>query len=146
MAIRNHSNILSTKPMQSKVATALAAYFAEINGQYRTGNATEHSYRPALKTLLEALLPGVTVINEPKQIDCGAPDYILMKNDLPVSFVEAKDIGDSDLAGRRNNRSSSTATRQDSIPSPSRTIWISGFGGTARKSCQSGWVRNATAS
>jgi hypothetical protein len=30
-------------------------YISELNALYRAGNATEHSYRPALKTLLEAL-------------------------------------------------------------------------------------------
>jgi hypothetical protein len=32
------------------------------------------------------------VINEPARITCGAPDYILMKKDIPVGYIEAKDI------------------------------------------------------
>lgn len=58
-----------------------------------TGNATEHSYRPALKSLLEAVVPGITATNEPRRIDCGAPDYIITQNGIPLGFVEAKDIG-----------------------------------------------------
>ena len=87
-----------------KPEEAIRQYLAAIDALYRTGKATEHSYRPALRDLLSALLPEVAVINEPKRIECGAPDYILQKGGMPVAFVEAKDIGDPDLAGRRKNR------------------------------------------
>jgi len=59
------------------------------------GNATEHTHRPALKTLLENLDSTVTATNEPKHIDCGAPDYILRKGSVTVGYIEAKDIGKS---------------------------------------------------
>ena len=77
-------------------------YISELNQQYRTGVAREHSYRPALKDLLQALLPKMVVTNEPAHIECGAPDYIVSrkKDNLPVFFVEAKDVGDTDLDGK----------------------------------------------
>ncbi len=80
----------------------LKQYISELNLQYKTGIAREHSYRPALKDLLQSLLPKMVVTNEPAHIECGAPDYIISrKNDhLPVFFVEAKDVGDTDLDGR----------------------------------------------
>jgi predicted helicase len=78
------------------IAKEIAQYIAEINRIYKAGNATEHSYRPALKSLLENLTSGLTVINEPRRIDCGAPDYIAIRNDIPVGYIEAKDI-DTDL-------------------------------------------------
>ncbi|MCR5750778.1 MAG: N-6 DNA methylase [Kiritimatiellae bacterium] len=41
-------------------------------------------------------------MNEAKRMACGAPDFILIdKNKLPVMFVETKDLGDSDLDGRK---------------------------------------------
>ena len=80
-------------------------YIKELNAQYKTGKATEHSYRPALKELLQSLLPKMTVINEPRRYDFGAPDYILMRKDAPVAFIEAKDfIKTNDLAGRKENK------------------------------------------
>ena len=84
----------------------LKEYIAELNRQYQTGMAREHSYRPALKQLLADLLPQLTVTNEPARIDCGAPDYIVSErtSHLPVFFVEAKDIGDTDLDGRRQHK------------------------------------------
>src|SRR5712691_6223517 len=68
-------------------------YLVEVEEAYRAGNSTEHTHRPALKTLLELCEPGVTATNEPKRIKCGAPDYIVTRKEIPVGFVEAKDIG-----------------------------------------------------
>ena len=80
----------------------LKLYIGELNQQYKTGLAREHSYRPALKELLQSLLPQMVVTNEPAHFECGAPDYIItrQKDHLPVFFVEAKDLGDTDLDGR----------------------------------------------
>ncbi len=76
-------------------------YIAEIDKIWRTGGATEHSYRGALQRLLADLMPGLSVLNEPRRIACGAPDYIIARRGLPVAFVEAKDIGDADLDGKK---------------------------------------------
>ena len=83
----------------------LKLYIDELNKQYKTGLAREHSYRPALKDLLQSLLPKMIVTNEPAHFECGAPDYIIQreKDHLPVFFVEAKDVNDNDLNGRNKN-------------------------------------------
>ena len=83
----------------------LKQYVGELNQQYKTGLAREHSYRPALKDYMQSLLPKMVVTNEPAHFECGAPDYIISreKDHLPVFFVEAKDINDSDLDGRNKN-------------------------------------------
>ena len=87
---------------------AVAQYVDEVSKQFSTGKATEHSYRPALAKLLGDLLPKFTITNEPSRIQCGAPDYIIAKGkgatSIPVAFVEAKDIGDSDLDGNRQHK------------------------------------------
>lgn len=77
----------------------LNEYVASINKRYKLGNATEHTYRGDLEHLIEAIVPDVSATNEPKRIKCGAPDYVLMRRDIPVGFIEAKDIGDKDLSG-----------------------------------------------
>ena len=71
----------------------LTDYIAKVNTLYITGNAREHSYRGDLQNLLTALLPGVLVTNEPARVECGAPDYVLTRKDVPVGYIEAKDIG-----------------------------------------------------
>jgi predicted helicase len=68
-------------------------YITKINTLYITGNAREHSYRGDLQNLIMAILPDVLVTNEPARVECGAPDYVLTRKDIPVGYIEAKDIG-----------------------------------------------------
>ena len=93
-------------PVNKESLGLVRKYLAEVAVQWKTGQATEHSYRPALKTLLEGLLKNVIVINEPQHIKCGAPDYILRdrRTSLHLGFIEAKDIGDGDLDGNGVHR------------------------------------------
>lgn len=81
----------------------ISNYIENINRRYKHGNATEHTFRGDLQQLIESLLPEVRATNEPKRQTCGAPDYILTKREVPVGFIEAKDIGDDDLAGAKKN-------------------------------------------
>ncbi len=79
----------------------LKEYISIVNQKYRAGNATEHSYRGTLEQLMQSLLPKLRIVNEPKRVKCGAPDYIASRKDgMPVFYIEAKDIGDNDLDGR----------------------------------------------
>ena len=71
----------------------ISEYISIVNQRYQAGNATEHSYRDDLQQLLQTLLPDVDITNEPKRIECGAPDYILSRKDVPVGYIEAKDVG-----------------------------------------------------
>jgi len=76
-------------------------YIESINKRYRLGNATEHTFRGDLQQLIETLVPEIRATNEPKRQSCGAPDYILTKKDIPIGFIEAKDIGNPDLDGQK---------------------------------------------
>jgi hypothetical protein len=53
----------------SAPSAEISRYLAEVDTLYRAGNATEHSYRPALKSLLENITTGLTITNEPKHKD-----------------------------------------------------------------------------
>src|SRR5674476_211371 len=76
-------------------------YLQSINTHYKLGNSTEHTYRGDLQQLIEYLSPGFRATNEPKRQKCGAPDYIITKKDIPIGFIEAKDIGAVDLEGTK---------------------------------------------
>src|ERR1017187_9589361 len=78
-------------------------YLREIEQIHARGNATEHSYRGALQTLIDALDPKVRAVNEPKRIKVGAPDYIIQDGETPLGYIEAKDIG-VDLDGKDTQR------------------------------------------
>src|ERR1700745_1840107 len=71
----------------------IAEYISEINKEYKTGRATEHSYRGYLQNLIKSISTDVMVTNEPTRVKCGAPDYIITKRDIPIGYIEAKDIG-----------------------------------------------------
>jgi predicted helicase len=68
-------------------------YVQEVKQIYQGQNATEHTYRPALKKLIESLDYGIQATNEPKRIACGAPDFLVMQGALEIGHIEAKDIG-----------------------------------------------------
>jgi predicted helicase len=71
----------------------VSEYIEKVNTRYKSGITTEHSFRGDLQNLLETLLPNILVTNEPKRIKCGAPDYILTLKNIPVGYIEAKDLG-----------------------------------------------------
>jgi predicted helicase len=79
-------------------------YIREIDRLYHVGNTTEHSFRGTLATYLQSILKNFVVTNEPRRIDCGAPDYVITLKSIPVAFIEAKDINDRDLDGRREHK------------------------------------------
>lgn len=69
------------------------SYINTLNLRYQTGISREHTYRGDLQSLLMIILPEILVTNEPARVECGAPDYVLTKKDIPVGYIEAKDIG-----------------------------------------------------
>jgi len=68
-------------------------YLKQVKSRFSTGISTEHSYRADLQNLLNKMIKGITVTNEPKRQKCGAPDYIIQKKEVPLGYIEAKDIG-----------------------------------------------------
>ena len=78
-------------------------YIDNINKRYKLGNATEHTFRGDLQQLIEKLVPEISATNEPKRQSCGAPDYISTKQNIPVGFIETKNIGDKDLEGKKKS-------------------------------------------
>ena len=74
---------------------AVYAYLKQINAKFRTGISTEHTYRTYLQSLLEELAPdrNLNITNEPTRIQCGAPDFIIRNREIPLGYIEAKDVG-----------------------------------------------------
>lgn len=72
---------------------SIAEYRRDVRATHGTGQATEHSYRPALQALLETLSNDIRAINEPTQADYGAPDLIVQRRQVPIGHIECKDIG-----------------------------------------------------
>ncbi|MBN2076402.1 MAG: N-6 DNA methylase [Dehalococcoidales bacterium] len=68
-------------------------YLKSIENKLINDDATEHTHRPALAALVENLSSGISATNEPKRIECGAPDYVIRKGSITIGYIEAKDIG-----------------------------------------------------
>ena len=78
---------------------AFGDYVSNLRTRFGSGDATEHTHRPALQTLLESAFENVVATNEPKRIECGAPDFLISRPDgarQTIGYIEAKDI-DTDL-------------------------------------------------
>jgi hypothetical protein len=71
----------------------LPDYLKTILKDVSQGNATEHTHRPALKSLVDSLVDGVIATNEPKRSTCGAPDFIVSRGQIPIGYIETKDVG-----------------------------------------------------
>ena len=73
----------------------ISNYINQLLLELATGNAMEHSYRPALKTLFESMDPSIRAVNEPSRSAHGAPDFAFYKstnNSLVLGYVETKDL------------------------------------------------------
>lgn len=68
-------------------------YLASISAALAKGDATEHTHRPSLKSLIESFGSGIIATNEPKRIACGAPDFVVSRGGLTLGYAEAKDVG-----------------------------------------------------
>lgn len=76
-------------------------FLQSVTAIQKTGQATEHSYRPALQKLFGSLDPKVTALNEPKRVQVGAPDFSISRGDIVIGHCEAKDI-DIDLKAMKD--------------------------------------------
>jgi len=90
------------------------AYLKQIEKALSAGDATEHTHRPALKSLIESLETGVEAINEPKRSDCGAPDFVVRRKGkrLTIGHIEAKDV-DKDLGATESDSARKTPSSRD---------------------------------
>lgn len=71
----------------------IAEFLSAVQKTHANSDATEHSYRPALKALFEAIDPAITAQNEPQRLtNVGAPDFSFKRDDLVIGHAEAKDL------------------------------------------------------
>jgi hypothetical protein len=82
---------------ESSAERAVGQYLREVSRNLLLRNATEHTHRPALKALIEALASGIAATNEPKRVECGAPDFVISRGTghgpATIGYIEAKDVG-----------------------------------------------------
>lgn len=70
-------------------------YLNKLQTELITGNAMEHSYRPAFKSLIEQIDLTIQAVNEPTRSAHGSPDFIFLKKgnkNFTFGYAETKDI------------------------------------------------------
>jgi hypothetical protein len=100
------------------------AYLAAVERELESGVATEHTFRPALKTLIEQLGDAYAT-NEPRRSACGAPDYSVWQpgsaGPRTIGYVEAKDVGVSLAAAEASEQLS---RYRDALPNLMLTDYL----------------------
>lgn len=76
-----------------QVQVDISKYLSDVTSIYKTGAATEHSYRSALQFLFSSIDEKIVALNEPKRVQCGAPDFLINRGEITIGHVEAKDLG-----------------------------------------------------
>ncbi|MCQ3951060.1 MAG: DNA methyltransferase [Planctomycetes bacterium] len=75
------------------MSSPTTAYLAALTANVASGDATEHTHRPAFKAFIEALAKDITATNEPKAVQGGAPDFAVMRGNSKLGIIETKDVG-----------------------------------------------------
>lgn len=95
--------------MTEREREIIAQYIADISARHITGEATEHTYRGPFENMLCQMLGRsgkdscISIINEPRRKEFGAPDFELRRGLMIISFIETKDIDDTDLRGTKKS-------------------------------------------
>ncbi len=71
-------------------------YIRSISSKFSHAETSEMGYRKDFEILLEGIFEKINVRridHDPKARQGNKPDFIVMKNDIPILYIEAKDIG-----------------------------------------------------
>lgn len=88
-----HPTARLTLSIAGRRILSVSTFLSKVQSVAKTGIAREHAYRPALHDLFSSLSDEITPVNDPAKTDIGAPDFILLRGDIAIGHVEAKDIG-----------------------------------------------------
>ena len=74
---------------------AYEKYFSEIKKEYKRGECTELTHRPAIKVFIETINTHLELSGENKIIKgIGRPDFICFKKKIKIGYIETKDLFD----------------------------------------------------
>lgn len=72
-------------------------YLSEIQNYYKDINSSEMSYRTPFQNFLESIFTKenkYVIQHDQKAIDGNKPDFIILKNSIPVLYIEVKKVGE----------------------------------------------------
>ena len=77
----------------------ITEYLNAIETAFRSGDATEHSYRPILQQFLSewsqnfSPTHNYSITNEPRQVAGNAPDFLVRRGEVSLGWIETKPPG-----------------------------------------------------
>lgn len=72
-------------------------YLSEIAKYFEDENSSEHSYRTSFQNYLATIFPeteGYFIQQDQRAINGNKPDYIILKNKVPLLYIEVKKVGE----------------------------------------------------
>lgn len=75
---------------------SIPEYLKAVSIKFFDSNTSEMGYRADFEKLLETIFPKeekYLIHHDPKSIGGNKPDFIVLKNSVPILYIEAKDIG-----------------------------------------------------
>ncbi len=72
-------------------------YIQEIQRYFKDENSSEHSYRTTFENYLKEIFPateGYFTQQDQRAINGNKPDFIIIKNGIPVLYIEVKKVGE----------------------------------------------------
>lgn len=72
-------------------------YLNQIARVYDNGQRIRNVFRPAIRDLLYSLDPELQPLHDPLMADAGAPDFVVLRDGIPVGYVSCVDV-DADLS------------------------------------------------
>ena len=72
-------------------------YLSEIAKYFADENSSEHSYRTSFQNYLATIFPeskGYFIQQDQRAINGNKPDYIVLKNKVPLLYIEVKKVGE----------------------------------------------------
>ena len=76
--------------------TLVSNYLQDISKKFSRETSTEYSYRTEFEQLLREafhLMGVVSIDHDAKSVDGNKPDFAIIKNQIPILYIETKDIG-----------------------------------------------------
>lgn len=73
-------------------------YINEIQNYFRDENSSEHSYRTSFENYLKKIFPkekGYFTQQDQRAINGNKPDFIILKNNVPLLYIEVKKVGEN---------------------------------------------------
>ena len=72
--------------------------YSEIQNYFLDESSSEYSYRTSFENYLKSIFPkekGYFTQHDPKAVKGNKPDFVVLKNRVPILYIEVKTVGEN---------------------------------------------------